>query len=47
MTNKLREQLDELKEAEEKYRGIFENAVEGIYQTTPMAEISMPTPPWL
>lgn len=25
----------DLKEAEEKYRGIFENAVEGIYQTTP------------
>jgi PAS domain S-box-containing protein len=24
-----------LKEAEEKYRGIFENAVEGIFQTTP------------
>ena len=39
MTNKLREQLDELKEAEEKYRGIFENAVEGIYQTTPDGRI--------
>ncbi len=33
MTDKLKEQLKELKEAEEKYRGIFENAVEGIYQT--------------
>jgi PAS domain S-box-containing protein len=27
-----------LKEAEKKYRGIFENAVEGIYQTTPQGE---------
>jgi PAS domain S-box-containing protein len=27
-----------LKEAEQKYRGIFENAVEGIYQTTPQGE---------
>lgn len=39
MTNKLKEQLNELKEAEEKYRGIFENAVEGIYQTTPDGRI--------
>jgi PAS domain S-box-containing protein len=27
--------LDELQEAEAKYRGMFENAVEGIYQSTP------------
>ncbi len=39
MTKKLKEQLNELKEAEEKYRGIFENAVEGIYQTTPDGRI--------
>lgn len=39
MTNKLKEQLNELKEAEEKYRGIFENAVEGIYQTAPEGRI--------
>ena len=34
MTNKLKEQLQNLKKAEENYRGIFENAVEGIYQST-------------
>jgi PAS domain S-box-containing protein len=39
MTAKLKDQLNELKEAEEKYRGIFENAVEGIYQTTPDGRI--------
>jgi len=39
MTKKLKEQLNGLKEAEEKYRGIFENAVEGIYQTTPDGRI--------
>ncbi len=27
--------IDKLKKAEEKYRGIFENAIEGIYQSTP------------
>lgn len=35
MTGKLKEQLKNLKKAEENYRGIFENAVEGIYQSTP------------
>ena len=39
MTKRIREQLNELKEAEENYRGIFENAVEGIYQTTPNGRI--------
>lgn len=39
MTKKIKEQLNELKEAEEKYRGIFENAVEGIYQTIPDGRI--------
>src|SRR5271169_907814 len=29
------ETLEQLKEAEAKYRGMFENAVEGIYQSTP------------
>lgn len=29
------EQLQQLQEAEAKYRGMFENAVEGIYQSTP------------
>jgi PAS domain S-box-containing protein len=39
MTKKIKQQLNELKEAEENYRGIFENAVEGIYQTTPEGRI--------
>lgn len=39
MTKKIKQQLNELKEAEENYRGIFENAVEGIYQTTPKGRI--------
>jgi PAS domain S-box-containing protein len=39
MTKKIKQQLSELKEAEENYRGIFENAVEGIYQTTPDGRI--------
>jgi PAS domain S-box-containing protein len=34
MTKKLKEQLDEVKKAEENYRGIFENAAEGICLTT-------------
>jgi PAS domain S-box-containing protein len=35
MGNKIESQMNELREAEKKYRGIFENAVEGIFQTTP------------
>jgi PAS domain S-box-containing protein len=35
MTGRLKSQMRELKTAEEKYRSIFENAVEGIFQTTP------------
>jgi two-component system sensor histidine kinase VicK len=34
MTGRLKTQMRELKTAEEKYRSIFENAVEGIFQTT-------------
>lgn len=34
----------DLKRAEEKYRGIFENAVEGIYQTTPDGQILSANP---
>jgi PAS domain S-box-containing protein len=34
----------DLKEAEEKYRGIFENAVEGIYQTTPQGRFRSANP---
>ena len=29
------ETIEQVKEAEAKYRGIFENALEGIYQSTP------------
>ena len=36
----------ERSEAEEKYRSIFENAIEGIYRTTPRAALSPPTPRW-
>lgn len=34
MRKKIKRQLDDLQSAEEKYRSIFENAVEGIFQTT-------------
>jgi PAS domain S-box-containing protein len=33
--SKLKKMEDELRKSEEKYRQIFENAVEGIFQTTP------------
>ncbi len=35
LNERLREEVFERKKAEEKYRGIFENAVEGLFQTTP------------
>jgi PAS domain S-box-containing protein len=35
MGNKIQEQLKELTRAEEKYRNIFENAIEGIFQSSP------------
>jgi len=34
MTGKLNQSLESLTESEEKYRGIFENALEGLYQST-------------
>jgi len=34
MTAKLKESIDELKKSEEQYRGIFENAIEGLFQST-------------
>ena len=35
MGNQIKEQLKALQKAEEKYRSIFENAIEGIFQSTP------------
>lgn len=35
MGSRITEQLRELQKAEEKYRSIFENAIEGIFQSTP------------
>ena len=35
---------DALRRSEEKYRAIFENAVEGIYQTTPQGEVVSANP---
>lgn len=35
MGGKINSQMTELRDAEKKYRSIFENAVEGIFQTTP------------
>jgi nitrogen fixation negative regulator NifL len=35
-----------LREAEEKYRGIFENVLEGIFQTTPDGRILATNPAW-
>jgi len=37
---------ERLKKAEGKYRSIFENAVEGIYQTTIGGRSSAPIRPW-
>ena len=34
MTGKLRQSMDSLKKSEEKYRSIFENALEGLFQNT-------------
>ena len=36
-----------LRRAEQKYRSIFEHAIEGIFQTTPTGTTSAPTPPLL
>jgi PAS domain S-box-containing protein len=44
MTGRLKIQMKELKTAEEKYRSIFENAVEGIFQITPDGRIINASP---
>lgn len=38
MGSKITDQMDELRKAESKYRSIFENAVEGIFQTSPTGQ---------
>ncbi|MCX7966400.1 MAG: PAS domain S-box protein, partial [Syntrophorhabdaceae bacterium] len=40
------EAMDRLKQSEERYRSIFENAVEGIFQTTPEGKIVAANPAW-
>jgi len=42
--SKLKKTQDELRKSEEKYRQIFENAVEGIFQTTPQGRIVSANP---
>jgi len=42
--SKLKKTEDELRESEEKYRQIFENAVDGIYQTTPQGRFVSANP---
>ncbi len=44
MGDKIIEQFKDIREAEEKYRIIFENAVEGIYQTTPEGRFMSASP---
>ncbi len=44
MGETITEQIDELKIAEEKYRGIFNNAMEGIFRTTPSGKILIANP---
>jgi two-component system, cell cycle sensor histidine kinase and response regulator CckA len=39
MADKISSQMTELRNAEKKYRSIFENAVEGIFQTSPKGQI--------
>ena len=44
MGNKINSQLKDLRQAELKYRGIFENSVEGIFQTSPDGNIISANP---
>jgi PAS domain S-box-containing protein len=44
MGQKIEHQVSAIRKAERKYRGIFENAVEGIYQSTPSGRILSANP---
>jgi PAS domain S-box-containing protein len=44
MGQKIERQVSAIRKAERKYRGIFENAVEGIYQSTPSGRILSANP---
>jgi PAS domain S-box-containing protein len=44
MGQKIERQVSAIRKAERKYRGIFENAVEGIYQSTPAGRILSANP---
>ncbi len=44
MNEKLIKQMSEIQKAEEKYRSIFENAVEGIFQSTPEDQFATANP---
>jgi two-component system, cell cycle sensor histidine kinase and response regulator CckA len=44
MGQKIERQVSVIRKAEQKYRGIFENAVEGIYQSTPSGRILSANP---
>jgi len=44
MKEKLFRQMSELRKAEEKYRSMFENAVEGIFQSTPEGQFTSANP---
>lgn len=44
MGQTIRNQLDELRAAEEKYRSLFENAIEGIFQLSPAGRLETANP---
>jgi two-component system cell cycle sensor histidine kinase/response regulator CckA len=44
MGKKIQLQISAIQQAEKKYRGIFENAIEGIYQTTPDGHVLSANP---
>ena len=44
MTTQLKKSMEELKESEENYRGIFENAIEGLFRNTINGQVSSANP---